>query len=81
MPALSDRQTLGQVLSCFGARLVCEISHPNVIAVFRLAIAEAVQAPKVAHTLNSIGRRGQPRSLAKNHVGSTFGRTAQRTSC
>lgn len=65
MPALSDRQTFGQVLSSFGARLVREISHPTVIAVFRLAIAEAVQAPEVAHALNSIGREASRAALRK----------------
>lgn len=65
MPVLRDLQTLGQVLSSFGARLVREISHPNVIAVFRLAIAEAVQAPEVAHALNSIGREASRAALRK----------------
>ena len=65
MPGLSDRQTLGEALSSFGARLVREISHPNVIAVFRLAIAEAVQAPEVAHALNSIGREASRAALRK----------------
>src|SRR5579864_4111831 len=43
-----DRETLGQVLSAFGAQLVREVSDPVVIAVFRLAIAEVAQAPEVA---------------------------------
>jgi hypothetical protein len=36
--------------------LVREITDPSVIAVFRLAIAEVVQAPEVAHTLDAVGR-------------------------
>jgi len=56
LPVLRDRETLAQVLASFGTKLVREISDPAVIAVFRLAIAEAVQAPEVAHALNSIGR-------------------------
>jgi hypothetical protein len=32
------------------------VSHPTVIAVFRLAIAEVVQAPEVARALDAIGR-------------------------
>src|SRR5262249_25118568 len=56
LPVLRDRQTLEQVLASFGARLVREISDPRVIAVFRLAIGEAVQAPEVARALDSIGR-------------------------
>jgi AcrR family transcriptional regulator len=50
-----DRQTLAHVLASFGTQLLREISDPTVIAVFRLAIAEAVYAPEVAQALNSIG--------------------------
>ena len=56
MPMLRDRATLAQVLTAFGTRLVREVSDPTVVAVFRLAIAEAIQAPEVARTLDSIGR-------------------------
>jgi AcrR family transcriptional regulator len=56
LPVVRDRETLAQVLASFGAKLVREISDPTVIAVFRLAIAEAVQAPEVARALNSVGR-------------------------
>jgi hypothetical protein len=51
-----DRETLAQILASFGTRLVREITDPTVIAVFRLAIAEAVHAPEVAQALDSIGR-------------------------
>jgi len=56
MPTLRDRATLAQVLTAFGIQLVREVSDPVVVAVFRLAIAEAVQAPEVARTLDSLGR-------------------------
>jgi AcrR family transcriptional regulator len=56
MPMLRDRPTLAQVLTAFGTQLVREVSDPAVLAVFRLAIAEAVQAPEVARTLDSLGR-------------------------
>src|ERR1041385_5125523 len=56
LPVARDRETLKQVLASLGAKLLREISDPTVIAVFRLAIAEAAQAPEVARTLNSIGR-------------------------
>src|SRR5262245_45156202 len=55
-PILRDRATFAQVLTAFGTRLVREVSDPHVVAVFRLAIAEAVQAPEVARTLDSLGR-------------------------
>src|SRR5260370_19101465 len=55
LPVLRGRETLAQVLASFGTKLVREVSDPTVIAVFRLAIGEAVQAPEVARALNSIG--------------------------
>src|SRR5579862_7859637 len=56
LPVLRNRETLERVLASFGAKLVREVSDPTVIAVFRLAIGEAVQAPGVARVLDSIGR-------------------------
>jgi AcrR family transcriptional regulator len=56
MPMLRDRATLAQVLRAFGTQLVREVTDPTVVGVFRLAIAEAVQAPEVAQTLDSLGR-------------------------
>jgi AcrR family transcriptional regulator len=55
LPEPHDRETLARTLVTFGTRLLREISDPTVIAVFRLAIAEAVRAPEVAQALNSIG--------------------------
>ena len=65
LPTLRDRETLAQVLASFGSKLVREISDPTVIAVFRLAIAEATHAPEVARTLNSIGRETSQSALRK----------------
>jgi AcrR family transcriptional regulator len=64
LPVLRDRNTLMQVLVSFGTRLIQEISDPTVIAVFRLAIAEATQAPEVARALNSIGREASRLALS-----------------
>src|ERR1700687_4384544 len=55
LPEPRDRESLSRVLTIFGTRLLREISDPTVIAVFRLAIAEAVRAPEVAQALDSIG--------------------------
>jgi AcrR family transcriptional regulator len=63
LPVLRERETLAQVLAAFGAKLVREISDPTVIAVFRLAIGEAVQAPEVARALDSIGREASRAAL------------------
>jgi AcrR family transcriptional regulator len=65
LPALRDRETLAQVLASFGTKFVREVSDPAVIAVFRLAIAEAVQAPEVARALDSIGREASRAALRK----------------
>jgi len=65
LPVLRDRRTLEQVLTSLGTKLVREISHPAVIGVFRLAIAEVVQAPEVARALDSIGREASRAALRK----------------
>jgi AcrR family transcriptional regulator len=65
LPVLRDRETLAHVLAAFGTKFVREVSDPTVIAVFRLAIAEAVQAPEVARALNSIGREAGRAALRK----------------
>jgi len=57
VPVVNDRETLMEALASFGAKLVREVSDPAVVAVFRLAIAEAVRAPEVAQALNSSGRK------------------------
>jgi len=56
LPPIRDRKTLAQVLASFGAQLVREVSDSSVIATFRLAISEAIRAPEVAQSLDSIGR-------------------------
>src|SRR5580692_5011000 len=83
LPLLRDRETLAQVLASLGTKLVREISDPTVIAVFRLAIAEVVQAPEVARALDSIGRETSRAALRKimaraqdSGLLSKFGRTA-----
>jgi AcrR family transcriptional regulator len=65
LPVLRDRETLAQVLASFGTKLVREVSDPTVIAVFRLAIAEVLQAPEVARALDSIGRERSRAALRK----------------
>jgi AcrR family transcriptional regulator len=57
LPAPVDRPALEGALVAVGARLLAETTAPAVIAVFRLAIAEAVRAPEIAAVLDSTGRR------------------------
>lgn len=56
IPVPNDRETLAHVLAAFGVQLLREVSDPSVVAVFRLAIGEAVHAPEVAQALDSVGR-------------------------
>src|SRR5882672_5498865 len=53
---ISGRATRLQVPADFPVPHDREITEPTVIAVFRLAIAEAVHAPEVAQALATIGR-------------------------
>jgi AcrR family transcriptional regulator len=62
-PLPHDRQSLAHVLTSFATQLIREITDPTVIAVFRLAIAEAVHAPEVALALDSIGREATRAAL------------------
>jgi AcrR family transcriptional regulator len=57
LPPLRDRQALGVALTEFGCLLLRELTDPAVIAVHRLAIAEAERSPEVAQALDSFGRR------------------------
>ncbi|HEX4604288.1 MAG TPA: TetR/AcrR family transcriptional regulator [Candidatus Angelobacter sp.] len=65
LPVPRNRETMAQVLTAFGAKLVHEISDPSVIGVFRLAIAEVAQAPEVARAVDSIGREASRAALRK----------------
>ena len=60
-----SRQMLGSTLTAFATNLVIEVSHPSVIATFRLAIAEATRSPEIAKALDSAGRYATRRALAE----------------
>jgi AcrR family transcriptional regulator len=55
LPAPADRETLARTLTAFGSNFLREISDPTVVAVFRLAIAEAIRASEVGRALNDAG--------------------------
>jgi AcrR family transcriptional regulator len=57
LPEPRDRDTLERALVAFGTQLLRETTNPTVIAVFRLAIGEAVRAPEVARALHCFGRQ------------------------
>jgi AcrR family transcriptional regulator len=63
LPKPRDREGLAHLLVSMGTQLVREISDPTVIAVFRLAVAESVNAPEVARTLDTVGREASRSAL------------------
>src|SRR5215470_18408602 len=65
LPVMRDRETLAQALISFGTTVVREASDPAVIAVFRLAVSEVIQAPEVARVLDSIARERSRTALRK----------------
>ena len=52
LPAPRSIQMLAATLTTFGATVLLEVGHARVVAMFRLAIAEAEHSPEVAKTLN-----------------------------
>src|ERR1700730_14629712 len=64
LPAVRDRKTLATTLTAFGTAILREVSHPKVLAVYRLAIAEAERSPGVAQALNTFGRKPNHAALA-----------------
>jgi AcrR family transcriptional regulator len=56
LPAPDSRDALVATLVVFGRTLLTEMSRPEVLAIYRLAVLEAERAPDVARTLDSEGR-------------------------
>src|SRR5258708_15247200 len=50
------RRELAWILNACATRLMAEVSHPTVIATFRLAIGEATRSPEIAQALEAAGR-------------------------
>lgn len=57
LPDVVDRESFAQILTQFGVSLLREGSKPEVMAVIRLAIAEAERTPDLAHCLDEEGRK------------------------
>jgi AcrR family transcriptional regulator len=64
LPVPQNRAMLAAALKGFAATLLDEVSHPSVIAMFRLAIAEATRSPEVAQTLQEAGRDASRQAVA-----------------
>lgn len=56
LPTPRSRGMLASTLVAFATNLMRESSHPAVIAMLRLAIAEATSSPEIARVLDSAGR-------------------------
>jgi hypothetical protein len=67
LPAANDRAELAATLAALGTAVLRGICEPAVRAVYRLAVAESVQAPEVAHMLDS------ERAAARATLARTFG--------
>ena len=66
LPQARSREALTRILVLLGAAVLREVSDPVVMAVFRLAIAEAQRAPEVAQTLQTA--RATVRSAVENLI-------------
>lgn len=56
LPTPQSRNALGKILHAFGATMLREVTHPDVVAMHRLAIAEAERSPEIAEVLEAAGR-------------------------
>jgi AcrR family transcriptional regulator len=63
LPAPAERTALRTMLERFGAAIVNEVTRPEVIAIYRLAITEAERSPDVARTLDTAGRASSTAAL------------------
>jgi len=65
MPAPDTRDALAALLVEFGISILKTVCHPDVLTVFRLAIAESDRAPAIGRTLDSSGREANQKALAE----------------
>jgi AcrR family transcriptional regulator len=67
LPAPRTHQELASILAALAATVIREVTQPAVMAVYRLAISEAVRSPEVAEILNtsrSVNRDALAKMLA-----------------
>jgi AcrR family transcriptional regulator len=76
LPAPCTHQELASTLATLGATVIREVTQPVVMAVYRLAISEAVRSPEVAETLNtsrSVNRNALAKLLARAQAAKLLG--------
>lgn len=64
LPPPATPEALASTLSAFGKLLLTEIFHPTVVAMFRLAIAEADRSPEIARAIDE-GRKAARRAVSE----------------
>ncbi len=57
IPKPQSREALERLLELYGLRLLTAATHPTVVSMHRLAIAEATRSPEVARALQSMARQ------------------------
>ena len=62
-PVPQTRDALAKLLVDFGVSILKTVCHPEVLTVFRLAIAESDRAPEIALTLHQSGREANHKAL------------------
>jgi AcrR family transcriptional regulator len=65
MPVPSTKQALAAALVEVGGSILQAVCHPEVLMIYRLAIAESDQSPEFARVLDSNGREANRRALAE----------------
>lgn len=64
-PMPQTRDALAILLVEFGVSILRTVCHPDVLCVFRLAIAESDRAPEIAEILDSNGREANHKALTE----------------
>jgi len=64
LPPPATREALASTLTTFGEILLTETFHPAVVAMFRLAIAEAERSPEIAQAIDD-GRKAARRTVSE----------------
>jgi AcrR family transcriptional regulator len=65
MPVPPNRKALAAALAEIGTSILRTVCHPEVLMVYRLAIAESDRAPELARLLDGNGREANHRALAQ----------------
>ena len=64
MPEATDYEGLAATLTAFGVAALNGLTEPQVLAVYRLAVAESTHSPQIAATLDRAGRGATRRAVS-----------------